>query len=89
MAICAASANATEVPLATKGKLVVGAAEAQSAAFFATPEQRERLRTDQSQWQPIVEEALIIKEWLQSDIRKALTPATSGRSRWSRRSDAT
>ncbi len=75
MAIYASSANATEAPLATKGKLVVGAAEARSAAFFATPEQRERLRDDQAQWQPIVEEALTIKEWLQSDIRKALTPA--------------
>ena len=74
LAVCTVSATAVETPLATKGRLVVDAAEAQSAVFFATPEQRERLRADQAQWQPIVEEALTIKEWLQSEIRKALTP---------------
>ena len=68
-----AFSQTTSAPLATKGELSVYKAEAESAAFFATPEQRERLKADATQWMPIAEEALTIKEWLRSDVRKALT----------------
>ena len=67
---------AQDAPLATKGSaLTVSRTEAQSAAFFASPEQQDRLRSDPTQWQPIAEEALVIGEWLQSPLRAALTPA--------------
>jgi len=66
---------AQDPPLATKGNaLAVSRAEAQSAAFYSSPEQQERLRSDPTQWQPIAEEALLIAEWMQSPLRAALTP---------------
>ena len=78
VALSAVAANATlaqpaDAVIATKGDLQVYRTEAQSAAYFATPEQIERLRTDPTQWMPIAEEALTIKEWLRSGVRKALT----------------
>ena len=68
--------TAAQPPLATKGdKLRVDRLEAQSAAFFSSPEQQERLRGDPTQWRPVAEEALTVAEWMQSPLRAALTPA--------------
>ena len=67
-------AQESQPPLATKGDtLRVERAEAQSAVFFATPEQQGRLQEDPTQWQPVAEEALLIAEWMQSPLRAALT----------------
>jgi hypothetical protein len=61
-------------PLATKGSaLTVTLQDAQSATFFASPDQRERLKIDRTQWQPVAEEVLLVGEWLQSPLRAALT----------------
>lgn len=72
--VSAASAvSVTAQPLASKGSLAVTLGEAKSAAYYATPEQQQRLIEDPMQWRPIAEETLTVREWLQSPLRSALT----------------
>lgn len=67
------STHSLAIDLAQKGKLTIDEKEAKNVAFFSTPEQKERLASDPTQWRPIVDEALTVQEWLQSPLRAALT----------------
>ena len=64
----------TTPQIATKGSIGVTRQAAKAATFFATPEQKQLLSTDPSQWRPIAEEALTVQEWSQSPLRLALNP---------------
>lgn len=71
--VCAQQSAPGNEILATKGDLSTTRRELAAAVYFATPEQHERLSKEPNQWMPIAEEALTIKEWLRSNVRKALT----------------
>lgn len=71
--IASASALPPDTVLATKGKHVARVTDVAAAIDLLPEEQLKKLKDAPTQWPPVLEEALVVKEWFASDLRSALT----------------
>lgn len=76
MALCALSAfSQAEQPGASKGKFHADRADVKAATELLPEDRRKKILDDVTQWKPVLEEALTLREWMSSDLRKSLTDA--------------